>query len=236
MSHIYDAIVLICDGVPDSVGDIFPSLSCWTLASGGTPVRVGSAVIGWAWVRSNMTDQTVRADLHIDDAQLQSNNISMATLLTLTPSVVGTIHLRVKNIITHCTVREIALEGSQNADRRILALDGQINAGGATMGPLPGASSTPAAGPNPIVTKAPAGTPPGSYITHAARPLGQVVTGRIYPTGGLIQTPLDSAPKPKNAPCLLCGRELSSTLDTYYGQNPNGSKFCSPCRYKRKIE
>jgi hypothetical protein len=37
------------------------------------------------------------------------------------------------------------------------------------------------------------------------------------------------APKPKVC-CPECKREMSATLDTYYGKTPNAEKYCSPCR------
>jgi hypothetical protein len=36
--------------------------------------------------------------------------------------------------------------------------------------------------------------------------------------------------------CYECACELSTTLDAYYGQNPNGENYCSNCRYKLKID
>lgn len=35
--------------------------------------------------------------------------------------------------------------------------------------------------------------------------------------------------------CRGCPAELSSTLDAYYGRDPDGKFFCGPCRKKSGI-
>lgn len=43
-------------------------------------------------------------------------------------------------------------------------------------------------------------------------------------------------PKQKARPvCVECYRDLSVTLDAYYGRDSRGSTHCEPCRRKLKI-
>jgi len=41
---------------------------------------------------------------------------------------------------------------------------------------------------------------------------------------------VNKAAVPKKPVCTTCGRELSSTLDAYYGKDPEAAKKCASCR------
>lgn len=51
------------------------------------------------------------------------------------------------------------------------------------------------------------------------------------------ETPLLDDPKgeAKKNTCWGCSRELSSYLDAYHGREPNGEKYCDPCRRRLNI-